>query len=304
MGRVSILSMLVLLASCAPLKTRSARYSLIQPAGPIPDVLIIGVSGHCPPPCRAPRDNYDYLTHRGTIDLLADVIALRGFSVQYATYAGSATEKYRSKKVTNLQRGYAALLKDFNQIEKWFDQPKPPKLILVGHSHGSTWLHHFVRTHPHIPIEVQIDIDSICAAWKLDHQKAVLKAKIDVLGQPSAVQACEPIKIKSKKYESKDLVFPNVKHNLEVQSKRLPKPVSKAKGRYFNYLFDTVDNVRLDGSKHNIQTFLALREDHGAVTRPLSDSMNWIRARLAKIVKQWHTDKTSKIPAIQKSVYG
>lgn len=287
--RINIMITL-LLVSCAPLKTRPARHLPVNPQGPPPDAIVLGISGHCPPPCRAPRDNYDYLTHRGTIDLIGDVIALRGYTVQYAAYGGSAIERYHSKKSDTPQRGYAALLKDFQKIEAWFDQPKPPKLIVVGHSHGSTWLHHFVRTHPHIPIEVQIDIDSICAAWDLDHKETVAKAKIDIPGQPTVLQVCKTMQIKHKKYESKDIAFPNVVHNLEVQSKRFPKQVSKAKGRYFNYLFDTTDNIRLDGSKHNIQTFLSAREDHGAVTRPLSDSLDWIRKRLANIVDHWETE--------------
>lgn len=280
--------LLLLLSACAPIVQFPAASPHLNLQGPPPDVVVIAVSGRCGPPCLAPRDNWDYLASRGTLDAVADAIAEQGYSVQVASYAGSALATYKSIKVGGEQHGYAALVRDFTQMKaEWFGKPHAPRLVLLGHSHGSVWLHHLARVNPYIPFALQIDLDGICASWTLDHRRTLEQEKIDLPGDPLAINACEGVNVAGKTKSAKDVVWPNVQRNLEIQSKRLPARISDSGGFYLNYLFDLAPNLRPDGSSSGIERYISPREDHSAISYPNSDAIQWVLEKTRSIVKEW-----------------
>lgn len=280
---------LTILSACTPLQQKLAQSPHLDTQGPAPDVVILAVSGRCTQPCRAPRDNYDYLSSRGTLDAVARTIFDQGFSVQVAGYADNAAADFQPLKVAGAQRGYAALLSDVAAMQSnWLGKPHPPRLVLLGHSHGAVWLHHFARTHPQIPIALQIDLDANCTSWTLDHGPGLREWKLDTPGQPTAIDACDAIGIPGtvRGVPGKDVVWRNVAEDLEVQSKRLPAR-SDIGGQWLNYAFDITPNVRPDGSRQGIQTFISTWQDHSTVTYLNTDAMNWVLERVNNIARAW-----------------
>ena len=281
--RAPLLLLLVLLTACAPRFTPQApRTPPLNPAGPPPDVVILSVSGRCGPPCQAPRDNVDYLSGRGTLDALAGVFTARGLSVQASGYASHPAGPFRSPFIGADQRGYAALQADLTAIKPWLRGPHPPRLVLLGHSQGAVWLHHLTRVNPDVTFDVQIDLDAICVGWRGDFQ-ALLRGHDQT---PSLLEACDLIQVNGARRNIKDVVWPNVTVNLEVQSKRYPAR-SASGGLPVNYLFDLSGNTRLDGTRQGLQLFVSSREDHSAVTTPRSDAFAWVSARLTQVVQVW-----------------
>lgn len=278
------------LLGCAPLQQHPAKNKLIDLTGPPPDVVVIAISGRCTQPCRAPRDNYDYLTSRGTLDAVADAISAEGFTVQVAGYADNAAPLYQPLKVMEQQRGFGALLQDFSAMKAaWFGQPHQPRVVLLGHSHGSVWLHHFARINAYVPFALQIDLDASCASWQLDHGAGLREAHLDGKGQPLAIDACDTVSIPGMRrgVPAKDVVWPNVALNLEVQSKRLPARSSPSGGLWVNYTFDMTPNVRPDGQRGGIDTYISPREDHSAVAYPNSDALHWVLGHVTEIARAW-----------------
>ncbi|GGS17960.1 hypothetical protein [Deinococcus knuensis] len=287
------LLLLLILTACAPRFTpQAARTPLLNPAGPPPDVVILAVSGRCSPPCLAPRDNVDYLSARGTLDALADVFAARGLNVQVSGYASHPAAQFRSPFISADQRGYAALQADLNAIKPWLRGPRPPRLVLLGHSQGAVWLHHLTRVNPDVTFDVQVDLDAICVGWRSDF-RTLLRGRDQT---PSLLEACDQIQVNGARRNIKDVVWPNVTVNLEVQSKRYPAR-SGTGGLPVNYLFDLSGNTRLDGTSRGLQLFVSSREDHSAVTTPHSDALAWVNARLTRVVQAWEPALPSAQPA-------
>lgn len=287
----------LVLGSCAPTQTNAARSPHLNPLGEAPDVVILAVSGRCTQPCRAPRDNYDYLTSRGTLDLLADMVAAQGFRVQVAGYGDNAQAEYQPLKVTEPQRGYAALQSDFTQMkQQWFMGPRPPRLILLGHSHGSVWLHHLIRNNPGVPVALQIDLDSNCTSWKLDHGASLRSLNLNETYP--ALNTCDPFRVMpmNKAMLNKDIAWPNVARNLEVQSKRLPSRTGPSGGSWINYAFEITRNVRPDGSRQGIEQLISTREDHSHVTYPNSDAVRWVLGRVKEIAQEWKAQDRADQP--------
>lgn len=283
------------LVGCAPLVPETARTNALDVNGPPPDVVIIAMSGRCSQPCRAPRDNYDYLAHRGTIDALADVFKSQGLTVQVTSYADNSLATYQPLKVATVQHGYAKLLSDFAAMKAaWFGKPRAPRLVLLGHSHGSVWLHHLAHTNPYVPFALQIDLDSVCASWTLDQGDNLSAHPVDPPGEPRAIDACGTMRVGTKNVRLKDIVWPNVAYNLEVHSKRLPRRGSESGGLYVNYLFDLASNVRPDGANTGIELFISPREDHSAVSYPNSDAMKWVFERTRVLSKDWKYGGTGR----------
>ncbi|MFC5847697.1 hypothetical protein [Deinococcus petrolearius] len=285
-----------LLVGCAPEVLRPIRSQALDTAGPVPDVVVVAVSGRCGPPCQAPYDNWDYLSARGTLDAVAGVLSAQGLRTQVAGYASGAPLSWTSRKAPGVQRGYAALLRDMAAMQAaWFGPERravgvrPPRLVLLGHSQGSVWLHHFVQTHPELPVALQIDLDGICIAWALDHGPELAATRLDRPGQPRAADACDLRRAAGRQVRGKDLVWDNVARDLEVQSKRLPSGLSAGGGLYVNYLFEVTPNLRPDGSSAGIERFVSAREDHSAVSYPGSDAVAWVLRRTAAIAAGWKT---------------
>ncbi|WP_216317997.1 hypothetical protein [Deinococcus aestuarii] len=283
-----LLTLAVTLAGCAPVTVRPARAPALDLSGPVPDVVILSVSGRCAPPCLPPRDNWDYLTSRGTVDLLADAIAGVGYRVQVAGYASNAAATYVSRQARAEQRGYAALAADFARMrEVWLEKPRPPRLVLLGHSQGVAWLHHLARVNPDVPFALQIDLDGICAAWRSDHGAALRAQPPGTSGTPSALTACDLVRVPGRTLRNKDVVWPNVARHLEVLSKRLPARASESGGYLLNYLFDPTRNARPDGSTRGLEVFVSGREDHSAVSYPNSDALAWAAGRTVRLAQDW-----------------
>ncbi|GAA5512058.1 hypothetical protein Dcar01_00772 [Deinococcus carri] len=294
--RVPVLSALLavsLLGACAPRVTVPTHTPALDFGGPVPDVVIFAVSGRCGTGCVAPRDNWDYLTARGTVDRVADVIAAAGYRVETAGYASSASEEFASRLTPLGQRGYVALLADYGRLQTaWEGQPRP-RVVLLGHSQGVAWLHHLARIFPEQPVALQIDLDGICAAWQSDHGSAIRALKADP-ARPSPAEACNLFRVAGQSLRGKDLVWPNVARNLEVQSKRLPALVSDSGGFLFNYLFEVTPNRRTDGSQAGLERYVSTREDHGAVSYPNSDALRWVVDRTAHIVQDWQREDAAR----------
>lgn len=283
----------LVLTGCTPLQQLPARHDTLNLAGAAPDVVIIAMSGRCTQPCRAPRDNYDYLTSRGTLDALADVITEAGFTVQVTGYADHAAETFQPLKVVQPQRGYKALVNDFASMKsKWLSSARPPRVVLLGHSHGAVWLHHLVRNNRDVAFALQVDLDSSCASWVLDHGAGLRVAQADLPGQFPGISACDVISVGNPPHweRNKDIVWPNVAQNFEVQSKRLPARTSPSGGLWVNYTFDTVPNTRVDGSGSGIDRFISTREDHSAVAYPNSDAMKWVLHRARDLARVWKSE--------------
>lgn len=315
------LSLAVLLVGCRPLVPLMAHTDPLNTAGPPPDVVVLAMSGRCGPPCRAPRDNWDYLSSRGTLDAVAGAIAAQGYTVQVAGYADNALESFQPLKVSTTQRGYAALAKDFARIKAaWLNsggpeplpadqlaqrpsvqgkltqsKPHQPRIVLLGHSHGSVWLHYLAQTNPDVPFALQIDLDGICASWNLDHGVDLAAHPVEQKGQPKAIDACDLRRIGNGQMRGKDIVWPNVAIDLEVQSKRLPSGLSDSGGFYINYLFEVTPNMRPDGTTTGIERYISWREDHSAVTYPNSDAMKWVLRRTAEIAAGWKLQDRNRI---------
>ncbi len=278
-----------LMVACTPTVTTWQNEANTLDFNTTPDIVILTISGHCGPPCRAPRDNWDYLSQRGTVQKLTQTFTEAGYTVQNSNYAAHPSNVFTSPYHSQIQRGYLSLLKDFAEIEKhWMNSPKPPRIILLGHSHGSVWLHYFVQTHPQSKFALQIDIDSICTAWRSDFSKAVAEFHYNDLASP--LNACDSVKIADKDVYLKDIVWPNVEYNLEIQSKRLPSINTNRDGVLINYLYETTPNVRPDGTLTGIETFVATNEDHSTSTNPQSSSIRWITAQIKGFIKDWQAE--------------
>lgn len=288
MHRLALLLLLLLLAACTPRVLQTARTDKLDFAAPRPDVVILSVSGRCSQPCMAPRDNWDYLSARGTLDLLADTIAAQGYRVVVAGYAAHPAARFESPFLKVEQRGYAQLRQDYQRIyQQWMTGPHPTRVVLLGHSQGATWLHHLVDMHPDIPVALQVDLDSICVAWASDFRTAIRELDMSAWNEPSPLDACSPIQVAGGHYRLKDIVWPQVAFALEVQSKRLPARTGTGGGLAVNYMFNLSHDIRLDGTHSGIQRFISAREDHSAITRPQSEGMQWVVNQTEQIVQGW-----------------
>ncbi|MVN85981.1 hypothetical protein GO986_04305 [Deinococcus sp. HMF7620] len=282
-----VLAALLVLPGCAPsLTVRPAQTPALNLDGSAPDVVLLSVSGRCGVPCAAPRDNWDYLTSRGTVDRVAQALTDQGLRVQVAGYASHPLASFTSSLVGTPQRGFAALQADVTRLSNtWLKGEGRPHVVLLGHSQGSAWLHHLTRVNPSVPFDVQIDLDGICLAWPGDFGAL---SRTLAAGEVSPLEACDTLRVVGRPTSSKDVVWPNVRVNLEVQSKRLPT-LSRTAGLPVNYLFELAPNVRLDGTRTGLERFVSSREDHSAVTRPGSQALTWVTGRLAEVARGWTT---------------
>lgn len=289
---VLLLTLLLGLVACTPLYVvHPARTPALNLQGPPPDVVIFSMSGRCAPPCLAPRDNWDYLGSRGTLDRLADVFTAAGYRVQVSGYASNAAATFSSEYIGGPQRGYEALRSDFARVaQTWMKAARPPRLVLLGHSQGSVWLHHLARVNPYVPVALQVDLDGICVAWKSDFGDGIRELGSVYGDEPSPLQACDAFTVAGRTVGAKDIVWPNVALDLEVQSKRLPARPGVSGGWPVNYLFEVTPNVRLDGTRTGIERFISSREDHSAISFPNSDALAWVAGKAAAIAQQWQAE--------------
>lgn len=278
------------LSSCTTLSVHPARTAALNFSASAPDVVILGMSGHCAPPCVSPADNYDLLAHSGTLDLLADAVAAAGLNVQVAGYTSNAQESYSSARVSPPQRGWPALRRDYARLrEKWKDDP--PRVVLVGHSHGVPWLHQLVRQFPEQPVAALLDIDGVCELWNLDHRAALLELPPALRGQPDIAQACQPLPgapwAGRSRLGPKDLVPWHVERGLEVHSVQggyVPDPA----GNYpINVFWDRTPNVRPDGSRQGLTVGYSVLEGHSHLADSESRGVRWLAQELGRLAQGW-----------------
>lgn len=280
------------LGGCAPpvLQQWPTASEALDLNGPAPDVVIIGMSGHCTPICHAPNDNHEALQSGGTLRRLADAVQAAGLSVQVASYSSNAQESYFSAQGGAVQRGWPALRRDYQAIGRVW-AADPPRVVLVGHSHGVPWLHGLVRQFPEQRVAALIDIDGVCELWNLDHRAALLRLSAEVRGQPDIAEACHSLPTMpwrgSARLSAKDLVPWNVEHGLELLSVwggLVPKP---ADGLPLNIFWDSAPNIRPDGSGVGLQVGYSQREGHSYLPYPDSDGMRWLTGQLYRLAQQW-----------------
>ncbi len=291
MRRLHLLPALLALAlsACAPVTTlRAAQTPLLNLSGPAPDVVILAVSGHCPVTsiCRAARDNYDYLSHYGTLDALAQPFLAAGLRVEIAGYASGAFEINTDAPLRPGQRGWPALRRDYLALHQVW-AAHPPRVIMVGHSHGVAWLHQLARQTPQYPVAVQIDLDAICAAWETNYRAGLSRLPAEVQGEPPITEACTPQRVRDGWARGKDIVWDNVERNLEVQSMRPWNRRTLLSPEPLNPLWEVSPNVRPDGSRRGITTAYDVSEGHSQVDQPDSKAVQWLVTELTPLAQAW-----------------
>ena len=275
-----------------------------------PDVLLLAVSGRCPVRCQAPDDNIDYLTPRGTVQAVASVLEAQGLSVVSYAVAGSLgqhTPRTISQAQVGPGRTVAASQDGYLQLEArlntayadWIrGRSNPTRVVLLAHSHGVVWTHALARAHPEVPIATMIDLDGVCDVWESDNRRQV-QAYVSQLGRNpwgfDLADSCGSVRVGNVRYDLKDVVYPNVALNLEVQSQRL---VGREGGSVIaNFPFDGPQNVRPDGSRTGLLTFRSPGETHSAVSRPDSRAFGWVRAQLGSLGASWKGQPVNAAPA-------
>ena len=303
--------MVLALAGCAPAtlqtQTQPAYTGELtpRPAGS-PDVLVLSVSGRCPAPCRPTGDNLDYLTPRGTVQAVASVLESRGLTVQQYGVAAALTA-HRPGIVVQAQVGagktVSATQDGFVQLEErllaadrdWIrGRSNPTRIVLLAHSHGVVWTHALARAHPEVPIDVMIDLDGVCDLWEMDNRRIIqdyLKAQGHNPWLFDLADSCGSVRVGHLRYDLKDVVYPNVVTNLEVQSQRL---LSRQDGSFVaNLPFDPLQNVRPDGSRSGLRMFRAPGETHSRVSYPSSKAVIWATAQLGELSTAWTPAQTT-----------
>lgn len=288
----------LLLCACAPryvpastVRPPSASDPLRPPGSP--DVVIFGVSGRCVWPCQvAPADNWDYLTQRGTLAAIAAAFEARGYRSEVHGYSDSLLREHTSSLAREPQYGFLQLQDDFERVrrELVLGRRNPAMLVLVGHSHGVNWTHQLARLYPDTPITLMVDLDGICLLWESDHAAdfaAYQQAHPQLRWPFDFPHACEVFRIGRGAYRPKDLVWDNVRFDLEVQSKVLwwgQSGVGVRPSAATNLLFEATPNRRPDGSLTGIQTFSDPFDDHGSMTYPDSAGLRWVLARISELL--------------------
>ena len=245
-----------------------------------PDVLILGVSGHCAllSACGSEFYNPEYLNDRGTLDALADRIAAHGESVEVVPFADSFFNVVDDQG-DHLDYGFLGLLGVLEGVNtEWIgDFDNPTRLVVVAHSHGTVWAHIALREMPHVPVETLIDLDGESLGWESDSWAfdtvgddwaAVIQDWTDdndVEWQYPIWQASDEFEIPGlvDLQDVEDVVPDSVGLNIEVA------------GSWSVFgIQDAEPNHRFDGSTVGIirQQF---SEDHRQVTEPTSAALRW-----------------------------
>jgi len=237
-----------------------------------PDVMIVSVSGHggalSAILCDS-SDNVPYLGDPGdAVQALAqyfqgehgDSIAIANFT---DLYVGDAPGR----------QGFVELVRLLDFVdENWIagTPDHPTRIVMVAHSHGAVWAHLAASVRPDVPIDYLVTLDGICTYWECEHA-GTIGDWIAVNGDPWPFDIADPCGSRdvpgaAAPYDVKDVAPFSVAVNLEVQSGDL-------------LVYDSVDNVRPDGSKDGIETYLA-SESHTQVDAAASGSMLWVIDRI------------------------
>ncbi|WP_407570315.1 hypothetical protein [Deinococcus altitudinis] len=292
------------LSGCAPglsAPTTRAAFSgdlTLRPAGS-PDVLLLAVSGRCPTSCKAPEDNIDYLTPRGTVQAVQNTLEAQGLSV--ASYAvASNLDRHTVQRVVQAQIGAGRTVpadqNGFLQLEDrlntayadWMrGRSNPTRIVLLAHSHGVVWTHALTRAHPEVPISAMIDLDGVCDFWEMDNRRFIQAHLARVGRNPwgfNLADSCGSVRVGNLRYDLKDVVYPNVQADLEVQSVHL---LGGGGSVIANAPYDGLQNIRTDGTRQGVQTYRSESETHSAVSSPNGKALAWVKARLTELSADW-----------------
>lgn len=301
------------LSGCAPTSTAlvaQPAYSgelTLRPEGS-PDVLLLAVSGRCPLNCKAPDDNVDYLTPRGTLQAVQDSLEAQGLSVvsyavashlsQHAVHSVVQAQIGAGKTVPASQAGFLQLEDHLNAAYiSWIHgRSNPTRIVLLAHSHGVVWTHALTRAHPEVPISAMIDLDGVCDFWRMDNRRFIQDHIATVGHNPwgfNLANSCGSVRVGNLRYDIKDVVYPNVQADLEVQSVHL---LGGSENVVANAPYDSLQNIRTDGSRQGIQTYHSENETHSAVSNPNGKALAWVKARLTELTATWKPAQPPVVP--------
>lgn len=248
-----------------------------------PDIVLITVSGHVgvlsAQNCTS-ADNRSYLGDDGEA---ADAIATTFGNLGFSGLIGHYADIFEGVDADNdgitddpEKRGFLDLLVLLqNLYDNWisgFDNPT--RIVIVAHGHGAVWAHMAASVMSHVPIEYLITLDGTCDLWECEHQTEVADW-LAANGDPypwdiSGPCGLWPVDGQANDFDTSDVVFSNVRYNLEVQSN---DPSVR----------DEVDNYRLDGTRTDVATFFSANEDHHDVRLEGSDALTWVDQRIRTI---------------------
>jgi len=267
----------VLLAACGgsdpPALQSTTEFPRPQGA---PDIVLLTVSGHdgslsglfC-----TSESNRSYLGDPGeATDTLVRTLDGLGFTGQvdhYADFFDGIDADGDGVTDNPEQQGFLQLVAQLQAVyDNWIlGIDNPTRIVIVAHSHGTVWAHMAASVMSHVPIDYLITLDGICYLWECEHEMAVA-GWIAANGNPAPWDLstpCDrwPIPGQGGNFNTEDVVFPNVRINLEVQSDDF-------------FLSDETDNLRLDGTRTGVFTFFADGEGHNDVCRDGSDALAWV----------------------------
>jgi len=254
-----------------------------------PDYYILGISGKCfkddldrsclnllPASVVAlnTKNNYNYLESRGTLEAVAQAVRTNGWTVQVRSYAASLEDRVNTGTgATALHHGFLTFVQDLKEIAQRDIQGvrNPSKIILIAHSHGTVWSHLFTKLNPGLPVEVQVDLDGVCADWATDN-----KGDFERLGLSNVVDfgaLCSTLNGQGGNLSDvQNIVYGTVWYDLDVHSND-------------RALFDHTENHRPDGQINGVFS-AAFGENHGGVTFPGSSAMNWVTQSVSNLTRR------------------
>ena len=253
-----------------------------------PDFVVVSVSGHNlgdSGDCewwddRDNRINCEYLSGRGTLEAIVQPAVDQGRSVEVLAFGDSFYSWTDPNTEQPIARGFLDLVDTLSFIEQeWVGQfDNPTRVIVVAHSHGVVWSHLALFLTQELPVDLLVDLDGESLSWESDNWSGELfpgDEWADVIIDYSVANAVTwdfeiwqaanywDVPGVAELQDIEDIVPDNVLYNLEVASS---SPLIQ----------DGEPNYRADGSQDDIYR-ATFSEDHGEVTYPGSQPINWVR---------------------------
>jgi hypothetical protein len=223
-----------------------------------PAVLLIAFSGRCGSSrCTPPAENEDSLA-RDTVPALLEAWSAAGLSVEAWTYRGHVDDD------PVRGRGYASADADLRAaLAAWSSAGVAPRLVLLGHSHGTQFAHLLAFEHPEVAFAASILLDSMCLGWDGDHAARLVARMAPGEGAWSArgpyAVGCDVLAVPGVgRLDLGDVVPWNVARSLELTSG----------GQILGLVRDARDNVRLDGSATGIEGVAFRHLAHRSIDEP------------------------------------
>jgi len=266
---------------------------LAQRPADTPDVLILSVSGHCPPIMGLCDGNFnpENLSYAGTLDAVTTPLIDAGFEVEsrsfvdgWYTWVDTEGEPLATgfvDLVATLELTFLAWMNGFED---------PTRIVLIGHGHGVVWTHLAAQAAPHVPVEVLVDLDGMSAGW--DDEDGYFgvgddwpRLIPDYLAADEQTWLIEEWRAEdhwtvsgvAEPQDIEDVVPSHVVLNLEVQS--TPNDFQVESG-----VFDGDPNHRAEGGTRDIRLFTS-SGDHYGVYDAGTDSMDWVASQTLEAIE-------------------